>query len=212
MEKIEFLDFIKVCTDFIKFPENEECLKAYTDMQSKLVVKAYMPMDEKVIALYKMVLDSDKSIDLPASVFTAGLELACLFDGLLAYTNIDVNIPASYKIYETYDAIYQSGMADYMLEFCHIDYDRLVRMMERTMSYGNLLELVDTMKNMDTREIQKLVAEVKKLKENIDPETIKNLTTIMQYSDPLMYQVKEEVVDMAMDSLDKIAENYKTKE
>ena len=57
MEKIEFLDFIKVCMDFIKFPENEECLKAYTDMQSKLVVKAYMPMDEKVIALYEMFME-----------------------------------------------------------------------------------------------------------------------------------------------------------
>ena len=130
----------------------------------------------------------------------------------MAYTNIDVNIPASYKIYETYDAIYQSGMADYMLEFCHIDYDRLVRMMERTMSYGNLLELVDTMKNMDTREIQKLVVEVKKFKEDLDPETIKNLTTIMQYNDPLMRQIKEEVVDTALDNLDKIAENNKTKE
>ena len=80
------------------------------------------------------------------------------------------------------------------------------------MSYGNLLELVDTMKNMDTREIQKLVVEFKRLKEDLDPETIKNLTTIMQYNDPLMHQIKEEVVDTALDNLDKIAENNKTKE
>ena len=207
MEKIEFLEFIEACTGFINNPEDEEAVKKYNEMQNKLVVKSYLPIGDKTLVLYRMVIDSDKSINLPASVFTTGLELAALFNGLLAYTNVDNNVPLQYKIYETYDVIYQSGMADYILSFCQNDYNRLMKMMERTLEYSNLIEFVNTVKNMDTKEIQKLIAEVKTLQQTIDPDTLKNLSTIIQYNDPLMHQLKEEVVDVALDEMDKIKLN-----
>ena len=104
-------------------------------MLQGLVIRAYLPMQDKVVALVRMIIDSDKDIDVPETFFTAGLEIACCFDGLLSYVNIEPEVNIEIKNYENYDLIYQSGLADYILEFCGKDYDRLVRMMERTLSH-----------------------------------------------------------------------------
>ena len=81
-------EILKVCKDFIDSPEDEKTLSAYNTMLQELKVRAYLPMQEKVIALVRMIIDSDKDFDVPAAFFTAGLEIACLFDGLLSYVNI----------------------------------------------------------------------------------------------------------------------------
>lgn len=203
MKKINFVEFIKVCEEFISNPSDSAKGEAYNEMLSDIVVRSYLPMDEKVLALYKAAIDSNKSTDLPAAAFTGGLELALLFDGLLTYTNVDNDISAQCKTYEVYDIIYRSGVADYILQFCKTDYERLVRMMERTISYENLLELIQMMQKLDTLELKESIAEFKEIQSKIDPDVLKNLTLIMQYNDPMLYQLKEDVVDTALEELDK---------
>ena len=88
-------------------------------------------MQEKVITIVRIVLDSDKDYDIPATFFMAGVEIASLFDGLISYTNLEQNLTIDDKNYENYDLLYQSGFADYILQFCQRDYDRLVHMIER---------------------------------------------------------------------------------
>ena len=143
-------EILDICDQFTKHPEDETAVKAYNDMLRNLVIRAYLPMQEKVVALVRMVMDSDKDIDVPEAFFTAGLEIACCFDGLLSYVNIEPEVNPDIKSYENYDLIYQSGLADYILEYCGKDYERLVRMMERTLSYENLTDLVQSMREMDT--------------------------------------------------------------
>lgn len=202
MKKINFVEFIKVCEEFISNPSDSAKREAYNEMLSDIVVRSYLPMDEKVLALYKAAIDSNKSMDLPAAAFTGGLELALLFDGLLTYTNIDNDISTPCKTYEVYDIIYRSGAADYILQFCKPDYERLVRMMERTISYENLLELTQMMQKLDTLELKESIAEFKEIQSKIDPDVLKNLTLIMQYNDPMLHQLKEDVVDTALEELD----------
>ena len=76
-------EILDVCDAFIKNPEDETTVKTYNDMLQNLVIRAYLPMQDKVVALVRMIIDSDKDIDVPETFFTAGLEIACCFDGLL---------------------------------------------------------------------------------------------------------------------------------
>lgn len=204
MEKIDFQKVIKICNDFISNP-NVENMKALEELKKQLVVRTYLPMQEKVVALYKVTIDADKSLELASSVFTAGLELALLFDGLLAYTNIETNIiPKEWKIYESYDAIYQSGLADYILQYCERDYNRLVRLMERTISYENVKELMDTMGQIQLEVMQETLNEFKKFRESATPEMLHDMADIMKFNDPNLYKIKEDVLDSVADQLERI--------
>ena len=198
-------EILKVCEDFISSPEDKEILESYNKMLQELTIKTYMPMQEKVIALVRMTIDSDKDRDIDESFFTAGVELAACFDGLLSYiTNLEQEVNLEIKNYENYDLIYQSGLADYILQYCEKDYQRLIKMFERTFSYMNLNELISSMESMDTGSLKALTTTIKGLKDEIDPKVISDLADIMRYNDPNFVAIKENIVDGAMDDLDKV--------
>lgn len=192
-------EILDICDQFTKHPEDETAVKAYNDMLQNLVIRAYLPMQEKVVALVRMVMDSDKDIDVPEAFFTAGLEIACCFDGLLSYVNIEPEVNPDIKSYENYDLIYQSGLADYILEYCGKDYERLVRMMERTLSYENLTDLVQSMREMDTGSLRELVNTLRNMKDEIDPEVIKNIADIARMNDPALNDLKNTIDNEAVD-------------
>ena len=192
-------EILDICDQFTKHPEDETAVKAYNDMLQNLVIRAYLPMQEKVVALVRMVMDSDKDIDVPEAFFTAGLEIACCFDGLLSYVNIEPEVNPDIKSYENYDLIYQSGLADYILEYCGKDYERLVRMMERTLSYENLTDLVQSMREMDTGSLRELVNTLRNMKDEIDPEVIKNIADIARMNDPALNNLKDTIDNEAVD-------------
>lgn len=192
-------EILDICDQFTKHPEDETAVKAYNDMLQNLVIRAYLPMQEKVVALVRMVMDSDKDIDVPEAFFTAGLEIACCFDGLLSYVNIEPEVNPDIKSYENYDLIYQSGLADYIIEYCGKDYERLVRMMERTLSYENLTDLVQSMREMDTGSLRELVNTLRNMKDEIDPEVIKNIADIARMNDPALNDLKDTIDNEAVD-------------
>lgn len=198
-------EILKVCEDFISSPEDKEILESYNKMLQELTIKTYMPMQEKVIALVRMTIDSDKDRDIDESFFTAGVELAACFDGLLSYiTNLEQEVNLEIKNYENYDLIYQSGLADYILQYCEKDYQRLIKMFERTFNYMNLNELISSMESMDTGSLKALTTTIKGLKDEIDPKIISDLADIMRYNDSNFVAIKENIVDGAMDDLDKV--------
>ena len=196
-------EILNVCDAFIKNPEDEATVKTYNDMLQGLVIRAYLPMQDKVVALVRMIIDSDKDIDVPETFFTAGLEIACCFDGLLSYVNIEPEVNLEIKNYENYDILYQSGFADYVLEFCEKDYNRLVRLLERTLSYENLAELIKSMQELDTGALKSTVSELKASLKEANPEMIKDMADIMRLNDPTLNELKVAIVDKGMEEVEK---------
>ena len=90
-------------------------------------------------------------------------------------------------------------MADYILEYCGKDYERLVRMMERTLSYENLTDLVQSMREMDTGSLRELVNTLRNMKDEIDPEVIKNIADIARMNDPALNDLKDTIDNEAVD-------------
>lgn len=202
-QTINFNDVLKICNTYLENPGDANKQKLMQELQNRIIIRAYLPMGDKVIALYKMILDNDKSVDLHSSIFTVGMELSCLFNGLLAYTNI-IDITDELKTYESYDTLYQSGLADYIWEYCFGDYEKLVRLFERAVNYTNLVELTETISKMDSKGIDEILSNFKTIKNSLDSQTIQNLADIAKYNDPLLHQIKTDVVDGALDQLDRL--------
>ena len=192
-------EVLNICDLFIKNPQEQKVVEKYNEMLKNMTIRAYLPIQEKVVALIRMMIDSDKDIDVPEAFFTTNLEIACCFDGLLSYTNINQSINIECKNYENYDLIYQSGLADYILEFCGKDYDRLVRMMERTLSYQNLMELVQSIREVDIGGLSEVTEKIRKIKDEVDPEVIKNIADIARMNDPAFNNLKDTIDNEAVD-------------
>ena len=204
IETISFLEMFETCVNFVNDPNDAEKGKAMDDLKKKIVIRGFLPMQEKVVLLYKILMSADKPFDLAAPAFTSGLEIAMVVDGLLAYTNVEHEIPQQVKIYEVYDVLYQSGLADFIIGYCRHDHDRLQTMLDRSFAISNLRELVDTLENMSIDSIRESLDEFKKFYSTVDPVMVKNIADIVRYNDPTLYQVKEDVIDKALEKLEKI--------
>lgn len=192
MEKISFEEFMKVCTDFVE--TDGKTMDEFLDMQRRLQIKAFIKMEDKAVCLTRVMMDSDKDIEIPSHFFVMALDIAMLFDCLLAYTNVEYqNIKDEDKSYENYDAIYQSGMADYILSFCKNDFDRTYRMADRSLSYGNLLALIQSLQNFDSDGIKDLIKEFNSVKNDLDKESLHDMAKILTYNDEAFGDLVEKI-------------------
>lgn len=204
IKMIPFEDALRICANFINDPKSASSQESMEQLKKDIVIYGFLPIGRKMVTIYKILIDADKSYDLPVTAFTAGLELSFFFNGLLAYTNIDHNLPKEVKIYEVYDTFYQSGLADFIYGYCKKDYDRLQVMVDRSFNLGNLKEMMDSLKNLDTASIQDSLAQFKELQENLNPDIIQNIADIVRFNDPTIYTVKDELIDRAIEKLEKI--------
>lgn len=133
-----------------------------------------------------------------------------VFDGLLAYTNIEPVWDNTIKNYDTYDILEQSGFIDYVLQFCERDYNKLTRLFERTVSVAHLMSLLEVLENIDGESVKALTTAINKFTNEADGQLVKDVADIMRYNDPELHQLKEDVVEEVidkikrMDKLDKI--------
>ncbi len=199
---------LEVCSNFIKSPNDIAVNKNYLDLEKELIIKSYIPMNEKILCLYKIMLNADRDMNVTEAIFTAALEMSILFDGLLIYTNIDNNtIIRELQTYENYDILYQSGFVDNILQFCQKDFDRLLKMIDRTISYSNLFDLINTISQVDTEHIPELLEKIDSISGSWSPEMLKDASDILRFNDPLIAKVKDDFEEYVLNQSEKNIKN-----
>lgn len=190
-------EILAICANMLTEPENEEYTKAYDEMLKDLVIRAYMPIEQKELILRKALIDI-RTIDDESYHFTTGLEIAKLFDILLAYVvNLDNNIESLWKDYEFYDILWVAGVPDYILQFAGADYARCEKMMDSTLSFDNIKQLLQEIKDTSPEEIAKLTQAFDRFALNTNPDVLKALGNMMANEDPLVNEIKNGVMDAA---------------
>lgn len=208
--KIQIHVAIRAMQEYLKNPADTESAKSFEELKRSLVIRDYLTAAEKNIVLFRILMDADRDIDSTSSTFAMAMDLGCVFDGLLSYTNIDSTIPQEWKTYELYDMFHMSGLVDYILQYCRKDYERLVALVDRTVSFEHLTQLVDVVRKLDNKELKQTLAEFRALREDMDPNLIRDISDIVRYNDPSLYVLKTKLVDEAMEQLDRADKIEKT--
>lgn len=210
MATINITEVLQICGDVVKDPTSKQANEALRGLQKRLEVRTYLPMTQKASVLFRATMDSDRPYDDNYAIFTMAMEVAMVFDGLLAYTNIEPVWDNTIKNYDTYDILEQSGFIDYVLQFCERDYNKLARLFERTVSVAHLMSLLEVLENVDGESVKALTTAINKFTNEADGQLVKDVADIMRYNDPELHQLKEDVVEEVidkikrMDKLDKI--------
>lgn len=210
MATINITEVLQICGDVVKDPTSKQANEALRGLQKRLEVRTYLPMTQKASVLFRATMDSDRPYDDNYAIFTMAMEVAMVFDGLLAYTNVEPVWDNTIKNYDTYDILEQSGFIDYVLQFCERDYNKLARLFERTVSVAHLMSLLEVLENVDGESVKALTTAINKFTNEADGQLVKDVADIMRYNDPELHQLKEDVVEEVidkikrMDKLDKI--------
>lgn len=201
----QIYEILSAAAEWLNDPESEEKNKVFEDIKTALVIRDYMPLEQKEIVMRKALIDmrSDEEV-MP---YTASIlyEIALVFDCLLAYVvNLDPNIDNVYKDASFYDLLYMSGVIDYILSFCGKDYEFLRKMADRMISFDNLKELSKNIEIASPEYINALTEEFKRFRTDTNPEMLKHLGEIMAGNDPLLNNIKKNVENVAFEAAQQI--------
>ena len=72
-------------------------------------------------------------------------------------------------------------------------------MMERTLSYQNLMELIQSIREVDVGGLSEVTEKIRGMKDEIDPEVIKNIADIARMNDPALNNLKDTIDNEAVD-------------
>lgn len=188
---------------------NEEAEKALHQCKQDLLVQSRLNMSDKSSALLYVVWNL-KNAEKDAVEMVISLECVKVIYGLLAYTNIENDMGEVAALPSSIDALYDSGIIDDILKFCEKDYKYLEQMVDRMMNYSNLFQIVELFDGLDADKFNKTILELKKVVQNIDAETVKNLATITQNNDPVTVAAAKVLSESGLlksDELASIAKN-----
>ena len=196
-EKIKLTELLEACLDFKKepTPKNELAIKTIVN---RFVIKEYLPMNEKFVQI-ALILNTVTSDELDPLEAETWLSIGKIVYGILAYVdNLENDLNRLSLSGAIVDLLYEMGVIDGVLSHCEKDYLRMEKMLEETINFTNIFRIVETTSMLDSASIDNFVKEIHSFKNDLTPETLEKLKSIVNASDPAFQSLKEILVDQAL--------------
>ena len=125
---------------------------------------------------------------------TMYLETAKLWQGLFAYTNVDVKSEPHLKTIQNYDLI-MSVIGDILISLCYNDYNRLCTMIDTCISFEHVLSISDKLTEIDVSKLGEYTEDTKNLIDYVQThkKEFELLQSIVEFNDPQLKELKDEM-------------------
>ncbi len=184
-------EVIEICNDIIegKYATQEEI----TEVLDNIRVVNYITLMEKYEILLN-VLYAPAYFDEGIEQKSMYLETAKLWNGLFAYTNVDVKSEAHLKTMQNYDLI-MSVIGDILISLCYNDYNRLCTMIDTCISFEHVLSVSDKLTEIDVNKLGEYTEDTKKMINYVQThkKEFELLQNIMEFNDPQLKELKDEI-------------------
>lgn len=192
MEKtMKLSEVIEICNDIVdgKYATQDEI----TEVLDNIRVVNYITLMEKYEILLN-VLYAPAYFDEGVEQKAMYLETAKLWQGLFAYTNVDVKSESHLKTIQNYDLI-MSVIGDILISLCYNDYNRLCTMIDTCISFEHVLSISDKLTEIDVSKLGEYTEDTKNLIDYIQThkKEFELLQNIVEFNDPQLKELKDEI-------------------
>ena len=192
MEKtIKLSEVIEICNDIVsgKYTTEDEI----TEVLDNIKVVNYITLMEKYEILLN-VLYAPGYFEEGVEQKTMYLETAKLWQGLFAYTNVDVKSEPHLKTIQNYDLI-MSVIGDILISLCYNDYNRLCTMIDTCISFEHVLSISDKLTEIDVSKLGEYTEDTKNLIDYVQThkKEFELLQSIVEFNDPQLKELKDEM-------------------
>lgn len=210
MDDLKLSDYLIMCSDFEKNPEDTSKLDEINEFISKIEVREYLPLKDKEMVAMDIVTSINSDFDAPAAA--AFLEDGRITKGLLAYcVNLENDLPFITYNYFATDAIYEYGLYDAVIVRCEKDYNRLIKVIDDMVNATNIYRITQTASLFNEESYQDWIKSMTELKDTIDSETIQGLLNLMSNESEEGKDLLEQIREMAVSQTNKEIANEASK-
>ena len=190
-KNLKLSEVIEMCNDILdgKYATQEEITEALDNIR----VVNYIPLMEKYEILLN-VLYAPAYFDDGIEQKAMYLETAKLWNGLFAYTNVDVKSEAHLKTMQNYDLI-MSVIGDILISLCYNDYNRLCTMIDTCISFEHVMSVSDKLTEISVDKLGEYTDNTKNLIDYIQThkQEFELLQNIVEFNDPQLKELKDEM-------------------
>ena len=202
MEKtMKLSEVIEICNDIVagKYSTQDEI----TEVLDNIRVVNYITLMEKYEILLN-VLYAPGYFEEGIEQKSMYLETAKLWNGLFAYTNVDVKTEAYLRTMQNYDLI-MSVIGDILISLCYNDYNRLCTMIDTCISFGHVMSVSDKLTEIDVGKLSEYTEDTKKLIDYVQThkKEFELLQNIVEFNDPQLKELKDEINKTAVKAANK---------
>lgn len=200
-KNLELNNVVKMCEMVVN--KDISRIEFETFVENNLKVISYIPLVEKMAILYIINYHpkfNENTFD--SVVMQINMEILKLFKILLAYTNINTD-DYNEKIFSenNYDLIYESGLADYILNKCKNDYEKLTSMLSETINFNNVINLNDLLNSIDNNNVEEGINALKYFNDEMSKEDKDRIVEILKEKDPMLNMLKEQIERTALEEV-----------
>jgi hypothetical protein len=201
---LKLTDYLKLTLDFEENPSVEN-QTAIDDFLGKIIVKDYLPIKDKTIALVKILNGIDVESDAPGAALY--LEINKVVKGLLSYcVNLENDSGILANTMGVYDNIQLYGLAKIVKKVCEDDYKVLCNMVDNSINFANILKLLESVAFANNVEYNKWIETLEELKEKLTPEILQGLIEINHANSDEFRDLAE---SLSSSSLEKVNQTLK---
>ena len=210
MEELKFSDYVIMCSDFEKNPENTELLEKIEEFVSKIEVREYLPLKDKEMVTMEIITSISPDFDAPA--VAAFLEVGRISKALLTYcVNLEIDLPIMSYNYFITDAIYEYGLYDAIYSRCEKDFNRLSKMIDDVVNASNIYHITETASLFDKESYENWIDSMNKLKDTLDSDSVKALLEVIGTESIEGKDLLTAIGEMAMERTNKQIEDESVK-
>ena len=202
MEKnLKLSEVVEICNNIVngKYDMQEEI----TEILDNIKVINYITLMEKYEILLNILYAPayfDEGIEQKAMY----LETAKLWNGLFAYTNVDVKSEPYLKTMQNYDLI-MSVIGDILMSLCYNDYNRLCTMIDTCISFEHVMSISEKLTEINVDKLGEYTEDTKNFIDYIQThkKEFELLQSIVEFNDPQLKELKDEMNKAAVKAVNK---------
>lgn len=198
-KRINLAELVNASVDFIR---GDISVDEMAKIGDKLTIRNYIPILDKYKIMMSLVFDMNQTGVEQGELATVNLERDLFFKVLLGeYAMVDVSDENLWTYYN-YDLLYPIFMP-YILQYCYMDYEKLVKMIDKSLDIYHMNELGDMLSSVDYQELEKNAEENRNLIEALEKnkDLVANLKELLKANNPMADMIVSGVQKEAIDSI-----------
>lgn len=198
-KRINLAELVNASVDFIR---GDISVDEMAKIGDKLTIRNYIPILDKYKIMMSLVFDMNQTGVEQGELATVNLERDLFFKVLLGeYAMVDVSDENLWTYYN-YDLLYPIFMP-YILQYCYMDYEKLVKMIDKSLDIYHMHELSDMLSSVDYQELEKNAEENRNLIEALEKnkDLVANLKELLKANNPMADMIVSGVQKEAIDNI-----------
>lgn len=184
---IPFLNVYLKCKEVIEGKITNDEFNKF--LYEEIEIEQYLPIQIKKSLIDIFFVRNNMEIQ-DFSDMSFAFEVYSILGLLLMYTNIDVS--AEEMIAENYDIVIQSGLAEYVVDECREDYNRLYNMGINAIIFKNSF-VIDSLSHLTPDNLTNAIDNTRNLIDGMSEDKLRIMKDVLEFNDPHITEIKESI-------------------